>query len=78
MRFLSILETKSFLIEFKAEVPSPTVNPMPPSFICVKVSWLNQPVDLLQPWALGEGDISAILRGTISASSLRLLADPPA
>lgn len=64
MRFFSTLETKSFLIEFKAEVPSPTVNPEPPSFICVEVSWLNRPVGLLQPWALREGDIAAIFRGT--------------
>lgn len=77
MRFLSTLKTKSFLIEFKAEVPSPTVNPEPPSF-CVKVSWLNQPGGLLQPWALGKGDIAAILRGAISASSPRPLGDPPA
>lgn len=74
MRFLSTLETKSFLIEFKGEVPS-TVNPEPPSFICVKVSWLNQPVGLLPLWALRKGDIATLLMGAISASSPRFLGD---
>lgn len=52
MRFLSTLETKSFLIGFKTELPSPTVNPEPPFFIGVTASWLTQPAGLLQPLPL--------------------------
>lgn len=64
MRFLRTLETKSFLIGFKTELPSPTVNPEPPFFIGVTAS------------ALGEGHIAAIPMGTIPALPPRLLGAP--
>lgn len=42
MRSLSALETKSFLIGFEMELPSPTFNPGTPPFIFVWVSWFTE------------------------------------
>lgn len=48
MRSLSTLDTKSFLIGFKIELPSTIFNPGTPSLIYVTFPWLTQPEALLE------------------------------